>query len=393
MTIEADVQQGWHDAIVEMYDIDLTSITGDVDDIFYFTNQLKEDGTKVVWKTKTYEPLPILSAGYDRNTNGQIAQPTLTVANVLGTFTQVVQSFDDLVGGKVTRRRTLQKYLDGSPQADPLQEFPLDIFYIERKTQETALTITWQLSSILDLEGVRLPRRVITQNLCLWKYRGSECGYVGVPAFDSRDQPISTAGKSAQAIAVINAWYLREQRKAELRSATQAKNQALGAQEAACDQFSLLESVFNDTIGFESFVRRNSAVGNEPADSYNVFWQGVEVTLDPTYHQGRLVATTIDPNDSNRETSFYEVERWGDNPGACTAAEAAVIATAAAFATAESNLASAEAALSAAIAALPANDSLRLEDVCGKRVSSCTLRFPEQSLPFGGFPGANVTRR
>jgi phage-related protein len=49
--------------------------------------------------------------------------------------------------------------------------------------------------------------------------------------------------------------------------------------------------------------------------------------------------------------------------------------------------------LSAAIAALPANDSLRLEDVCGKRVSSCTLRFPEQSLPFGGFPGANVTRR
>lgn len=34
MTIEADVQQGWHDAIVEMYDIDLTSITGDVDDIF-----------------------------------------------------------------------------------------------------------------------------------------------------------------------------------------------------------------------------------------------------------------------------------------------------------------------------------------------------------------------
>lgn len=134
---------------------------------------------------------------------------------------------------------------------------------------------------------------------------------MGVPAFDSRDQPISTAGKSAQAVAVINAWYLREQRKAELRSATQAKNQALGAQEAACDQFSLLESVFNDTIGFESFVRRNSAVGNEPADSYNVFWQGVEVTLDPTYHQGRLVATTIDPNDSNRETSFYEVERWG----------------------------------------------------------------------------------
>jgi lambda family phage minor tail protein L len=28
------------------------------------------------------------------------------------------------------------------------------------------------------------------------------------------------------------------------------------------------------------------------------------------------------------------------------------------------------------------------EDVCGKRVSSCQLRFVNQSLPFGGFPGA-----
>jgi len=28
------------------------------------------------------------------------------------------------------------------------------------------------------------------------------------------------------------------------------------------------------------------------------------------------------------------------------------------------------------------------EDVCGKRVSSCQLRFANTSLPFGGFPGA-----
>jgi lambda family phage minor tail protein L len=164
MTLEADVQKGWHDAIVEMFDVDLSVITNDPADIFYFTNQVKEDGEKVQWKGNVYEPLPIISTGYDKNTNGQIAQPTLTVANVLGTFTQVVATYDDLVGAKVIRRRTLQKYLDGEPQADPLQEFPIDIFYIERKTQETALAITWLLSSILDLEGVKLPRRVIYQN-------------------------------------------------------------------------------------------------------------------------------------------------------------------------------------------------------------------------------------
>ena len=234
MTLEADIQQGWHDAIVEMFDIDLSPITNDPADIYYFTNQLKEDSTKVQWKGNIYEPLPILAAGYDRNTNGQVAQPSLTVANVLGTFSQVVKSFDDLVGAKVTRRRTLQKYLDGSPQADTLQEFQIDIFYIERKTQETALSITWQLSSILDLEGVRLPRRVITQNLCLWKYRSSECGYTGAPVFNSRDQTISTDGQSAEAVTVINAWRLREQRKTELRTATEFRNQAAGNKEATC---------------------------------------------------------------------------------------------------------------------------------------------------------------
>ena len=390
MTLEADVQQGWHDAIVEMFDVDLSPITNDPADIYYFTNQLKEDGTKVQWKGNVYEPLPILAAGYDKNTNGQIAQPSLTVANVLGTFTQVVRSFDDLVGGKVTRRRTLQKYLDGSPQADTLQEFPIDIFYIERKTQETALAITWQLSSILDLEGVRLPRRVVTQNLCLWKYRSSECGYTGAPVFNSRDEVISTAGQTAQGVTVINAWYLREQRKAELQSAIQAYNQSLGAQEAACAPFALLEIKYSRTVAPFSFVRRN-ADGDEASERYSALFNDAGVTLGQTYRQGRQREIVFGGLPA-RKRYFYEIERWGFNPAGCTAAGVAVTAAAGAVTTAQNNFNSAEAALSAAIAALPANDPLKLADICGKRVSSCVLRFPEQSLPFGGFPGANLTR-
>ena len=61
--------------------------------------------------------------------------------------------------------------------------------------------------------------------------------------------------------------------------------------------------------------------------------------------------------------------------------------------TAENNLTAAQVALAAANAALPLNDSLRLLDVCGKRVDSCKLRFAYTSLPFGGFPGANTVRQ
>jgi len=191
MTLETDVQKSWHEGIVELFDLDLSVITGDSNDKFYFTNQIKPNGSKIVWQGRTYEPLPILATGYETSTTGQIAQPSLTVANVLGTFTQVIDSLDDLVGTKVTRRRTLAKYLDGEPDADPTQEFPLDIFYIERKTSENALTISWQLASVLDLEGLLLPRRIITQNYCQWKYRSSECGYTGGPVAKSDDTPTS----------------------------------------------------------------------------------------------------------------------------------------------------------------------------------------------------------
>jgi len=380
MTLEADVQQGWHDAIIEMFDIDLSPITNDPADIFYFVNELNEDGTKVQWKGNVYEPLPILSAGYDRNTNGQIAQPTLTLSNISNAFTGIASLYDDLVGAKVTRRRTLKKYLDGGPEADPLQEFPIDIFYIERKTQESIISITWQLSSILDLEGVKLPRRVITQNLCLWKYRSSECSYTGAPVFNSRDEVINTAGQTAQAIAVIDAWRFKEQRKAEFRSALNAKNQAIGAKEAACQPYTLLERKFsffplrNYTIKF--------AIGS--SEAFVAYFNGAKVSLGLEFRQGRTIKSGL--------SLFYEIERWGFNASACTDATNALAAAEAAYATAQTNLANAESALAATVAALPPNDPLLFSDVCGKRVSSCALRFPEESLPFGGFPGANVVR-
>jgi lambda family phage minor tail protein L len=189
MTLTADVQQSWHDGLVELYDIDFSLITGDPADILYLANQVKPNGTKIQWKGQTYEPLPISGTGFEKVSAGQTPQPSLTIANALGVFSPAIDTLGDLIGAKVTRRRTFGKYLDGEPAADPSQEFPLDVFYIEQKTSENAIAITWTLSSILDLEGVRLPRRLITQNYCQWKYRSSECGYTGGPVADERDRP------------------------------------------------------------------------------------------------------------------------------------------------------------------------------------------------------------
>ena len=376
MTIEADLQQGWHDAIVELIDLDLSPITNDPADIFYFTNQLKPDDTKIQWKGNVYEPIPIAAAGYEKSTTGQIAQPTLTVANVLGTFTQVINELDDLVGAKVTRRRTLGKYLDGEPEADPLQEFPIDVFYIERKTQENSMVISWQLASVLDLEGLKLPRRIITQNYCQWRYRGSECGFTGPTLYDNNDRYINTTGLSAFAIAVVNAGRLVEQRQQEQIVAINVRNAAVGNKNQQCETIVLLETRYTLLTDYIS-----GAIAE---------WDNVRVTLGTVYRQGaRRAALGFGVN----RYIYYEIQRWGINATACSIATAELATAEANLTTANNNLTAAQNALAAANAALPLTDPLRLLDVCGKRVDSCKLRFPYSSLPYGGFPGANTVRQ
>lgn len=397
MTLEADVQQGWHEAIIELFDLDLTPITGDVNDKFYFTNQLKPDDSKVVWQGRTYEPLPIVATGYEKNTTGQIAQPSLTVANVMGTFTQVISSLDDLVGAKVTRRRTLGKYLDGEPGADPSQEFPLDIFYIERKTAENALTITWQLGSVLDLEGLQLPRRVITQNYCQWKYRSSECSYTGAPVFDANDKVISKTGQSAAALVVLNAYDLVKQREAEIRAAISNRNTKAAEKENACTNFVLLEERFNSPAmaGSDYYIIISRTGASTFGGTLGIIsvWNGSVVLLGEQYRLGKNEG--IAPGGKNR--SYYSIQRWGFSATACSNATAALAAAESALTTALNNYTAAKNDLANATAALPANDPLWAQDVCGKRVSSCQIHFPitpteSPSLPFGGFPGANLTR-
>ena len=372
MSLEIDVQQGWHDAVVELFDIDLSPITNDNNDIYYFSNQLKPDDTKIQWQGNIYEPLPLIATGYEKSTAGQIEQPSLTVANVLGTFSELIKDYEDMVGAKVTRRRTLGKYLDGESNADPLQEFPVDIYYIERKSQENALTITWELASILDLEGLKLPRRIITQNLCLWRYRGSECGYTGAPLFRDRDAVLGTAGLSSLAATLVNTYSVKERRYAELEITKQIRNKALENKDQACTSFVLFGITFDPAAG--TYVEGNRAFRN-----------GTQVSLSRAVRAGRqrfIVA-------GRRR---YELEDWEESPSACVTAtiaydnaEAALVAAQTAYDTAVSNY-------DAAFAALPDNDPIWQLDICGKRTSSCKLRFTRQALPFGGFPGASLQK-
>lgn len=165
--------------LIELYTLDATEIGGD---ILYFY-----DGTGVVVKPDlpnpslvfqgiTYTPMPVSVKGFEFSGKGELPRPSVTFSNVFGTFTALSLLYNDLIGAKLIRRRTLRKFLDDGTEPNPDAELPQDIFFIDRKVTENKLIVSYELGTTLDVEGITLPRRQVTSNICLWRYRGAECG-------------------------------------------------------------------------------------------------------------------------------------------------------------------------------------------------------------------------
>ena len=206
MTINADIQTLAPGDLVVLFELDATNLGGQLFRFHAGTNGLR---SAVYWRGNQYVPMPIEAAGFEANGKGQIARPTIKVANLGGAIYALTASFDDLLGAKLTRRRTLGKYLDAvnfpggvNPTADSLAEFPQDIYFVDRKANENNVYTEWELSASFDVAGVQLPRRPMTQTVCLWTYRvndgvTSACSYAGTTYFDANDVSVATVAQDA----------------------------------------------------------------------------------------------------------------------------------------------------------------------------------------------------
>jgi phage-related protein len=179
--------------IVELFDFELNAVQHGETTTYRFTNTKNELGNNIVWQENTYTAIPMETSGYEATGQGTLPRPNISVANLLGTFTAILSLLPDgLEGCKVTRTRTLAKYLDavnfssvgtyvdsdywakenetdGKPYTystdndpDPTSYFrPRDIYFIDRKSMENRDVISYEMCSAFDLAGVRLPKRQI----------------------------------------------------------------------------------------------------------------------------------------------------------------------------------------------------------------------------------------
>ena len=127
---------------------------------------------------QTYSAFPVESEGWEVRGSGSLPRPSVRFANINQYWSAHLSNYDDLVGAKVIRRRTLQKHLGTNPPV----EFNRDVYYVERKTSETAVMVEFELASAFDVQGIQLPRRAVVAARCPWKYKDPDQGGCDWPA-------------------------------------------------------------------------------------------------------------------------------------------------------------------------------------------------------------------
>lgn len=186
-------------AIIELFELRLDATLHGSSDVYRFHAGANAAVTgDIVFNGQTYERLPIQAEGFEYTNTGTLPRPTLTVSNLGSEITAIMLAVNattagnDLGGAEVRRIRTLKKYLDGESTADPNAQFPQEIWFVDRKANETRDFVSFELASKFDLAGQKIPRRQIIANICQWKYRSAECSYTGSNYFDVNGKPVST---------------------------------------------------------------------------------------------------------------------------------------------------------------------------------------------------------
>jgi len=147
--------------LVYLYILDATNYDAGV---FRFTPNVDGNGGNVSFNGVPYIGIPMAVSGWDVASAGSPPKPTVTVANVNKYMLSTIIANKHLIGATFTRICTFAKFLDGGSDEDGSQFLPPSTYVIEQLTSHDDVQITWQLTSIIDRMGMRIPRRQINKD-------------------------------------------------------------------------------------------------------------------------------------------------------------------------------------------------------------------------------------
>lgn len=123
MSLSTEILKLQADTVVELFEIDFVPFGGSV---VRFHNGTNAKGENLIWKGNVYLPRAMEARGFNRDAQGRVPRPKLSISNVGGIMTEFINQLGgDIAGCKFTRRRTLAKFLDEANFPPKVNRVPL----------------------------------------------------------------------------------------------------------------------------------------------------------------------------------------------------------------------------------------------------------------------------
>ena len=279
--------------------------------LYFHAENTHED---IYWNTNAYEAFPMIVEGIEKHADGASARPTLIMPNVESLF-KSGSKFDtdgvanqnsflaeDLLGKRITIRKTLSKYVSqGTNTNQSPFEFPKAEYVIDRIAQKTALSLTLELASPFELVNVKVPSRVVTGKYCPWVYKGWTLGNTDVRSACHWSTKVSGLDVNGNEVTDIHLFFTIDDEPLVHENVISSTN--LSAWNANTT-YSLDSVITHDNLKWQSFSDDN--VGNTPSDN-SAHWRVVRTYR--TYNG----ATPYETDSTDGRKSDYAVELINNN--------------------------------------------------------------------------------
>jgi lambda family phage minor tail protein L len=373
------------------------------------------DYSPIVFDGNTYYALPMEMTDFEVKSDGAHARPTLAVGNVESILrtSSVFQNGDDggsagltdfsmdkLIGKRIVKRQTLEKYLTLDPTAvstKAIVEYPKRSYILDSVKQKTENSVVFELANPFDLQGIKLPRRQIIGKYCPWAYQGLSFSTPSGACSWNKNGEVSVDDAGTERKYYIYFTDLDEPIvwKYVIHNSNNTIQSGKTHPGNTSSSFAIDALVaLSDGSGGYTYWRSETASNTTVPSATNSAWQQVRVYVP--YVSG----TTFSTHATDALRSDYVVYPV-NNAGSVADASFDFTATSTVYKVTSTN--------NSVAPTTPSNYWIR-GDQCGKLLNSCKIRYQAknttgsananqntiplveldtiQALPYGGFPGS-----
>ena len=418
LAITDAIQEVSPGALIELYQLQLNTPQHGVNTTYYFhdgKNQLN-NGT-IIWNGQAYQAIPIELEGFEYNGQGTLPRPKLRISNIFGTITTLILTLPEgLEGAKVTRIRTLGRFLDAAnfPARRNLYVYTEDF----NATGWVATNVTMTANATLAPNGELTAEKIsntATTSVNHIVYRnytaattdpvtfsiyakaaerdfiqlrffntGAFAGVTYAVGFNIRTGTIDYNNTPASVTATItdagNDWF---------RCSISATPLTTGVVRAITyTASSATQIAYIETTGWGPYIwGAQLELGSAPSEyqpiTGSTFTGNPAGTPDPTAEFPREIYTIDRKSAENRNVVEYELASSFDLAGVRAPKRQCITRCQWVYRSAECSYAGTNYFDESD---MPVGNAS--QDVCGKRISSCEVRFGVNNvLPHGGFTG------